>query len=245
MKKLLFKIALFFCITALITGCSDNSQPSATTVSPGGASQSSESASPSGQEASASAMMTIKPKQLISKEDAVKLLGESMKEGIEDEQKELGISSCFYAPEAAGSKSYLQVTILQKPSDNSGGQQSGGQQSGSQQSGGQQSGGQQSGSQQSGGQQSGGQQSGSQQSGKEMTPKKIFEAIKKVFADPNAAVTGFVGDDKFMTSQGICLVSSEYCIYVAVGNADPATAKAIISQAAELAFGNLKRVQGK
>ncbi len=241
MKKLLFRIVLFFCIAALITGCSDNSKPSETTVSPGGDSQSSDSASPSGQEASASAVMTIKPKQLISKEDAVKLLGESMKEGIEDEQKEMGVSSCFYAPETAGSKSYLQITVLQKPSDNSGGQQSGGQQSGGQQSEGQQ----QSGSQQSGGQQSGGQQSGGQQSGQEMTPKKIFEAIKKVFADPNAAVTGFVGDDKFMTAQGICLISAEYCVYVAVGNADPAKAKEIISQAAELAFINLKRVQGK
>jgi hypothetical protein len=236
MKKTTWMISLFLCVILVAAGCTDNSPPSTTTISQG--SEQSQGSEPQSQQASASSSpaVQIKPKQLISKDDALKLLGESVKEGVEDEKAEMGLSGCYYAAETMGSKTYLQISVLQKPQE--GGQQSA-QPSGGGESGGQQSGGESSGSP------SGGQSGGGESGQEKMTPKIAFETVKKVFADPNAAVTGFVGDDKFLASPGICFLSGDYCVYVAVGNADPAKALAIVKQAAELAFINLKRVQGK
>lgn len=58
-------------------------------------------------------------------------------------------------------------------------------------------------------------------------------------------VSGFIGDDKFIMSQGMSILSGENCIYIAVGNADPVKAQTILKQAAELAVINIKRIQGK
>ena len=208
MKKLILMISLLICICAISAACegeSEKSQP------PGGP----EGTQESGQSPGQSPAAAIQPKQLISKEDAAKLLGEPLKEGVESKDLYQGISSCFYAPEKSDSKSYLLIALLQKAS---GGQQSGGS---------------------SAGQQSGGQQSGG------LEPKKVYEILKKIFADPNTPVGGFIGDDKFIISQGMCILNGENCIFVSVGNADPVKALEMQKQAAELAVTNINRIQGK
>jgi hypothetical protein len=225
MKKFVSILALILCFIVLMSACEESSEQSPSSSQSSGSSSGGQQ-SPG---ASQSAAQPIQPKQLISKDDAVKLLGESVKEGIESKDLYQGLSGCFYAPEKADSKSYLMIVVLQK-------EQSSGGQGGGQQGSGQQGG-------QSGGGQQGGQSGGSQQGA--VSPKKVFEILKKVFSDPNMPVSGFIGDDKFIMSQGMCILSGENCIYIAVGNSDPAKAQPILKQAAELAVSNLSRIQGK
>ncbi len=224
MKRVVSLLSLLLVVIFFVTACESPQESQSPSQSQGGSPSGGQSQSP-GQ----SAAQAIQPKQLISKDDAAKLLGESLKEGVEGKGDFPGMNTCFYAPGKPDSKSYLMIAILQK--GESEGQQGGGQQSGGQQSGGQQS----------GGQQSGGQQGGQQQ----LSPKKVFEALKKVFSDPNQSMTGFIGDDKFLMSPGMGILSGESCIYISVGSSDPAKAQQLLKQAAELAVTNLKRIQGK
>jgi len=245
MKKLRCLMVFLFCVIFFIAGCSNSESQSASTQLPGGGQSPAASASggqqASGQEQSGGQM--IEPKQLISKEEAAQLIGEAVKDGSVDEQQMLGMKICFYPAESSSSKSYLSIAVIQQASlqqgESGGGSQSGGSGGGSGQSGGsEQSGGQSGGSGGSGG---GGQSGG----GNQLTPKGIFEAIKTAMEDLNAADTGRIGDDNFMSAQGMAIISGEYFIYVTAGNNDPAKIQQIVKQAGELAVRNLKRIQGQ
>ena len=245
MKNLRCPVVLLLCCIFLFAGCSNSESQSASTQLPGGGGQSPAASAAGGQQASGqeqSGGQMIEPKQLISKEEAAQLIGEAVKDGTIDEQQMLGMKVCFYPAENSSSKSYLSITVIQQGSlqqgESSGEQQSGG--SGGGQSGGgeqsEQSGGQ-SGSSGGGGGQSGG--------GNQLTPKGIFEAIKTAMEDLNAADTGRIGDDNFMSAQGIAIISGEYFIYVTAGSNDAALVPQIVKQAGEMAFRNLKRIQGQ
>lgn len=247
MKKLRCLLVFLFCFIFFIAGCSNSESQSASTQLPGGGGQSPAASASGGQQASGqeqSGSQMIEPKQLISKEEAAQLIGEAVKDGSVDEQQMLGMKICFYPAENSSSKSYLSIAVIQQGSlqqgESSGGGQSGGS-SGSQ-SGGQSGGNEQSGSQ-SGGSSGGG--GGSQSGENQLTPKGIFEAIKTAMEDLNAADTGRIGDDNFMSAQGMAIISGEYFIYVTAGNNDPALLPQIIKQAGEMAVRNLKRIQGK
>ena len=233
MKKLLCIFLVLIMAIIWLPGCANNESQSATTTVQGeGGQQPQASGSSSAQasEGSGSQTTKIKPEQLISKEDANKLIGEAVKAGVDDEYPQLGLSSCYYAPENQDSKNYLQISILQKKEQKGG--QSGGSESASQPSA-------SSSESQSSGQQS---ESGG---GEEMTPKNLYEGFKKIFMDANAAVTGHIGDDIFISGKSISILSGEYCIIISAGNADPALAETILKDAAEMAVANLKRIQGK
>lgn len=236
MKKLLIILIVLIMMMMMFPGCTEKeSQSATTTVSQG--SQQPQTSSSSGEQASQSSGsqsgMKIKPEQLISKDDANTLLGEAVKEGLKDEYQQLGLSSCYYAPENQESKNYLQISILQKEEKKD---QSGGSQSSSQPS---ESGGQSQSSQSSQPSESGG------QGGGEMSPKILYDGFKKIFSDANAAVTGHIGDDIFISGKSISILSGEYCIIISVGSADPAAAETMLKDAAEMSAENLKRIQGK
>ncbi len=237
MMKKIFCISLILIIAImLLPGCANNESQSATTTVKGEGSQqpqASSSTSAQASESSGSQASKIKPEQLISKEDANKLIGEAVKAGVDDEYPQLGLSSCYYAPENQDSKNYLQISILQKKEQQGG--QSGGSESSSQPSA-------SSSQSQSSGQQS---ESGGSGGGEEMSPKNLYEGFKKIFMDANAAVTGHIGDDIFISGKSISILSGEYCIIISAGNADPALAETILKDAAEMAVANLKRIQGK
>ena len=232
MKKLLTISVILIMVFMLLPGCSDKESQSATTTVSGGQQQAQASSS-GGAEASQSKgaeSKKIKPDQLISKDDASKLLGEAVKAGTEDEYEQLGLVSIYYAPENTESKNYLQITVLQKKEEKGG-------QSGS-------SGGAESSSKPSAsGSQS--QSSGSGGQGSEMSPKSLYEGLKKIYSDANAAVTGHIGDDIFVSGKSISILSGDYCIIISSGNPDAAAADTILKNAAEMAVGNLKRIQGK
>ncbi len=236
MKKLFCILLALIAVLATLPGCSNNESQSATTTVSQGSQQPQASSSGSEQapQSSGSQGMKIKPEQLISKEDANTLLGETVKEGMDDEYPQLGLSSCYYAPENQESKNYLQISILQKEEQQGG--QSGGSESSSQPS--------ESSSQSQSGQPSQPSESGGQ-GGSEMSPKTLYEGFKKIFSDANAAVTGHIGDDIFVSGKSISILSGEYCIIISVGSGDPAAAEAMLKNAAEMAVGNLKRIQGE
>lgn len=232
MKKLFCILLAFITVIMMLPACSDKESQSATTTVSGGQQQQPQTSSSSSEQASQSSgaqSMKIKPEQLIAKEDANTLLGETVKEGMDDEYPKLGLSSCYYAPENQESKNYLQISVLQKEEKK--GEQSGGGESSSQPS--------DSSSQSQSSQPS---ESGGQE---EMSPKTLYEGFKKIFSDANAAVTGHIGDDIFISGKSISILSGEYCIIISVGSADPAAAETMLKDAAEMAVGNLKRIQGK
>lgn len=241
MKKLICIIIASLCVVAFITGCSggNQQQSAATTQIAGNSSQPSGQSSQGSQGGSggqSSGGQSIEPKQLISKLEASQLLGEAVKDAVTGDKSEMGLKTCFYVAENTASKSYLEIAILQTSSGQEG--SSGGSspskspsQSGSH------------GSSQDGGQ--GGSQGGSQGGGQQQTPPNaIYEALKKVMADPNSTEPIRIGDEAFATASGIAILSKGYCIFVSASGADPAAAKQLTKQAGELAMSNLERIQG-
>lgn len=244
MKKCKCMAAILLCVVFVISGCSNSESQSATTQLPGGGGQSpgasaSQGAQSSGGQEQSGGQM-IEPKQLISKEEAAQLLGEAVKDGSSDEKEILGMKICFYPAETNTSKSYLQIAVIQQGSLQQGeGGGAGGSDSSSQggSSGGSGGSGQNANSGGSGGSGGGG--------GGQLTPKGIYEAVKQAMEDLNAADTGRIGDDNFISSQGMGIISGEYFIYVSAGSNDPLKVPEIVKTAGELAVRNLKRIQGQ
>ncbi len=242
MKKTLCLILTLIAIILLMPGCSGGeSEGASATVQPG-SSQSPQANSSDSKQASGSGgseSKKIKPEQLISKEDAVTLIGESVKAGVSEEYPLLGLSTSFYAPEKPDSKSYLQVCLIQQSALKQGSGESG-QSGGSGESGKSgESGGSESGQQKESGGGSGG------SGGEEMSPKTLYEGLKKLFSDPNTALTGRIGDDIFISAQGISILSGEHCIVILMSCSDPTKAEEALKKAGELAISNLKRIQGE
>jgi len=238
MKKIIYLILTFVIVILLCPGCSGGeSEGASATVQPG-SSQSPQANSSDSKQASSSGnsqSMQIKPEQLISKEEAATLIKEPVKAPVSEEYPLLGLSTSFYAPEKSDSKSYLQVCLIQQSAlKHEGGGQSGGSSQSGQESGSSQS------SQPS---ESGGESGGS--GGGEMSPKTLYEGLKKLFSDPNTAVTGRIGDDIFVSAQGISILSGEYCIVILIDCTDPSKAEETLKKAGELAISNLKRIQGE
>jgi len=238
MKKIICLILTFVIVILLFPGCSGGeSEGASATVQPG-SSQSPQAESSDSKQASSSGdsqSQQIKPEQLISKDEAAMLIGESVKAAVSEEYPLLGLSTSFYAPEKSDSKSYLQVCLIQQSAF----KQGGGEQSG----GSSQSGQQGESSQSSQPSESGGESGGS--GGGEMSPKTLYEGLKKLFSDPNTALTGRIGDDIFVSAQGISILSGDYCIIILIDCPDPTKVEETLKQAGELAISNLKRIQGE
>ncbi|HOV69803.1 MAG TPA: hypothetical protein PLZ84_05720 [Clostridia bacterium] len=215
MKKLLILTGILCIIFTF--GCGQDNAENATEIvsqkTPVMSSESNQSEQKEGQ---------IKPQQLITKEEAAQLLGEAVKEGLEDEQKMLGINIIYYESEKNPSK-FLKVAVFQQGEMS---QRQGEKDSGSQQGGGDSS-----------------QQQSGQGSSEGFSPKSAFEAVKKVFSDPTAGNSGNIGDDSFITSRGMVFMAEETFVYIAVGGTDDPTET--VKQAGNLALRNLKRVKGK
>ena len=229
MRKIIRALACLLCVVLLLPACSGGNSESANTVLSGGQSpgaNSSQSQQAGSSQSQGQAQM-IKPEQLISKDEAATLLGETVKDGAKGEYPLLGMNMCFYAAEKADSKGYLQVAIIQMGS-------AGGQEQSEESS-------QPSESQSSQSSESAGGGGGEE----EMSAKTLYEGFKKLFSDPNTALTGRIGEDAFVSAQGMSILSGEYYIYIAAGSADPTQMQAIVKAAAELAVNNLKRIQGE
>ena len=242
MRKLTRYVIVIFCIVLALSGCSSNESQSASTQLPGGGQSPASNSSnmPQSSQQSETSGQMIEPKQLISKEEAAQLIGETVKDASTDEQPMLGMKICLYAAENSASKSYLQIAVVQAGSLQQGQQQSSGS------SGGLSGGG--SGSSGGGPGNSSSNSPGtspSSSSGSELTPKGIFEALKQAMEDLNSGDTGRIGDDNFLTAQGMGILSGEYYIFVSAGSNDATVVPGIVKAAGELAVRNLKRIQGK
>jgi len=239
MKKITLIMIILLIIVLLFPACSEKeSEGASATIQPGKSSSPQANSSDSKQASSdaGSEGLMIKPEQLLSKEEAAALIGESLKTGISEEYPLLGLNTCFYAPDKPDSKCYLQICLIQQ---NALKQKEGGGDGGESSAKPSESG--QSNSEQSG--ESGGGSGGS--SGGEISPKTLYEGFKKLFSDPNTAMTGRIGDDIFISAQGISVLSGEYCIVILIGASDPSQAQTALKQASELAVKNLKRIKGE
>jgi hypothetical protein len=241
MRKLTRDVIVIFCILLALSGCSSNESQSASTQLPGGGQSPASNASnmPQSSPQSESGGQMIEPKQLISKEEAAQLIGETVKDASTDEQSMLGMKICLYAAENSASKSYIQIAVIQAGALKQGQQQSSGGSSGGSGS---------SGSSESSGSGGGGSSpsaSPSSSSGSELTPKGIFEALKQAMEDLNSGDTGRIGDDNFLTAQGMGILSGEYYIFVSAGSNDATVVPGIVKAAGEMAIRNLKRIQGE
>lgn len=236
MKRLIWIPVALSIVILVMQGCSGGDQGSASTTVAGSSQSAAASNSGSIQASSSSGSsqgQTIKPEQLISQVEAATLIGEAVKDGVSTENQLLSMGVCFYAAENAASTSYLQIALVQQKKE--GGQsQQGGQPSASASSQSSQS----SQSASSPPSASAGQSEG-------MTPKGLYEAIKMMFSDPNMPVTGRLGDDAFISTQGTGILYKEYFLYIAAGSATPEAAQAIAKQASELAVENLRRLLGE
>lgn len=229
MKK---RVLALFVLMLFFAGCAKDESEKSTTMLPAKTQPPSNTGVMS---TGGEAEKKIMPEQLISKEEAAELLGESVKEGEKDQQKTLSASICFYAAEKPDSKSYLQIAVIQKePSEGSEGSGQQGQSGSEGESGGGGGSGGEGGSNGEGG-----------AGGEEKDPKSLFEGFKKMFSDPNAAITGRIGDDTFISAPGLSILTGEYYIFVAAGASDPAKVQTILKQAGEMAVSNLKRLQGQ
>jgi hypothetical protein len=240
MRKLTRDVIVIFCILLALSGCSSNESQSASTQLPGGGQSPASNASnmPQSSQQSESGGQMIEPKQLISKEEAAQLIGETVKDASTDEQSMLGMKICLYAAENSASKSYIQIAVIQAGALKQGQQQSsGGSSGGSGSSGSSESSGSGGGSSPSA--------SPSSSSGSELTPKGIFEALKQAMEDLNSGDTGRIGDDNFLTAQGMGILSGEYYIFVSAGSNDATVVPGIVKAAGEMAIRNLKRIQGE
>ncbi len=233
MKRWFLMLAAVLTVVFTIAGCSGGNQGSASTTVAGSsqtAAMSNSQSQPSESE-SGSTGQKIKPGQLISQAEAATLLGAAVKDGVSAENPLLSLSVCFYSADNPASKDYLQIALIQK---SQGGQsEQGGQPSESASS--QPS---ESASSQPSASQSGGQNEG-------MPTKGLYEALKMLFSDPNTPITGRLGDDAFIATQGTGILYKEYFIYVSAGSATPDAAKAIVAQAGELAVENIMRLLGE
>ena len=238
MRKIIRMTACALCIALLLPGCSGGNSGNSNTMINGSSQSPSTSASSSGssgaQQSSSSGQeqQMIKPEQLISKDEAKTLLGEAVKDGADGEYPLLGLNLCFYAAEKKDSKSYLQIAIIQQSALQQGGGNSGSEQSGQPSQSSQQSQSSQP-SQSSGG------------GGGGVSLKDYYEGFKKMFSDPNAALTGRIGDDAFLSAQGVSILVGEYYIFISAATADPAKLDAALKQAAEMVVNNLKRIMGE
>jgi len=242
MRKLARYVIVIFCIALVLSGCSSNESQSASTQLPGGGQSpaANSSSMPQTSQQGESGGQMIEPKQLISKEEAAQLLGEPVKDGMTDKKPVLGMKICFYAAENSASKSYLQIAVVQSGMLQQGQGQGQSQTSASPGSSSQPGG--QGGSQSSSSPQA---SQGSPGGGEQLTPKAIFEALKQAMEDLNSAETGRIGDDNFLTAQGMGILSGEFYIFVSAGSNDPAAIPGIVKAAAEMSVRNLKRIQGQ
>jgi hypothetical protein len=235
MKRRIIVWITLLIVVFTVAGCSGgNSGSTSTTLNASSQSQSPQSGSSgSAQQSSGSGdsqKPQIKPEQLISKEEAATLLGEAVKKGATDEFPQLSLSITFYAAENMESKNYLQIAVMQQASDGGGGGGGGSEQSASSQP-------SESGSSSPSG--------GSGGSGEKLAPKDIFEGLKKLFSDPFAPAEGRMGDDFFLSAQGLSILHGGQYIYISVGSFPAAEAQKLLKQAGELAIINLKRIQGE
>ena len=239
MRKLARYVIVILCIALALSGCSSNESQSASTQLPGGQSPAANSSSmPQTSQQGGGGGQMIEPKQLISKEEAAQMLGEPVKDGMTDEKPVLGMKICFYAAENPASKSYLQIAVVQSGMLQQGqGQPQASASPDTSSQPGSQGGGESSGPQASQGSSGGG--------GEQLTPKALFEALKQSMEDLNSAETGRIGDDNFLTAQGMGILSGEYYIFVSAGSNDPAAIPGIVKAAGELSIRNLKRIQGQ
>lgn len=239
MRQLARYVIVIFCIALALSGCSSDESQSASTQLPGGGQSpaASSSSMPQTSQQGGGGGQIIEPKQLISKEEAAQLLGEPVKDGMTDEKPVLGMKICFYTAENSASKSYLQIALVQSGMLQQGQEQP--QASASPGASSQPDG-------QGGGQSSSPQDSqGSSGGGEQLTPKALFEALKQSMEDLNSVETGRIGDDNFLTAQGMGILSGEYYIYVSAGSNDPAAISDIVKAAGEMAVRNMKRIQGQ
>ena len=71
------------------------------------------------------------------------------------------------------------------------------------------------------------------------SPKKIYESIKENFSDTLTKVDG-IGDEAFIATGGIYIMSGEYYITIMVGNISNEENINILKEAGKIAVGNLK-----
>ncbi len=111
MKKLHLMIAIVF-ISVCLAGCAgpDKLQISPTADSP---TQSQPNAATTVDSGESISPQIIEPEELISKEEAEQLLGETVKDGEKNEQAVVGQKICFYNAQNEDSLSYLQISITQ------------------------------------------------------------------------------------------------------------------------------------
>lgn len=232
MRKIIRALTCLLCAVLLLSACSGGNSESANTVLSGGqtpGANGSQSQQAGGSQSQGQSQ-GVKPEQLISKAEAAMLIGEAVKDGAKGEYPMLGMNMCFYAGATPESKGYLQVAVIQMG-------QSGQAEHSSQPSESQSSQPSESKSSQPSESSGGG--------GEQMSAKTLYEGFKKLFSDPNVALTGRLGDDAFVSAPGMSILTGEYYIYIAAGSADPVQAQAIVKAAAELALNNLKRIQGE
>lgn len=88
------------CAFLLFPGCSGNAPEKAETASENAAVQ-------------PQASKIIEPCQLITQEDAAKILGEAVKPAEKSEKQVVGMKLCMYNPKSSDSMEFLQVTLTQ------------------------------------------------------------------------------------------------------------------------------------
>lgn len=114
MRKISFIVAVVFCML-LLFGCAGGTEPAASADAV--FSEPEASAAQTGGDAAQAqtgAGNVIEPEQLISAEEAERLLGEPVLDGDKKEQPAVGQKTCIYGAQDSESKYFLQVSVTQQ-----------------------------------------------------------------------------------------------------------------------------------
>lgn len=171
------------CALLLFPGCSGNAPEKTETAGENAAVQ---------QQAS----KLIEPCDLITGEDAAKILGEAVKPAEKSEKQVVGLKLCMYNPVAESSMQFLQVSLTQDAFFPPGG----------------------------------------------VGAASIYRSLKDVFEKTGTDIEG-VGDEAFIATNGIYILSGKYYIQIAAGNTGKENVRNQLVEAGRMAVEKLNTFQ--
>lgn len=168
------------CALLLFPGCSGNAPEKAETAGENAAVQ---------QQAS----KLIEPCDLITGEDAAKILGEAVKPAEKSEKQVVGLKLCMYRPVAENSLQFLQVSLTQDAFMQPGG----------------------------------------------IPTASIYKSLKDTFEGMRTDIEG-VGDEAFIATGGISIMSGGYYIRIGAGNTGKESVRNQLVEAGTVAVARLE-----
>ena len=117
MKKILFVIMVIIATASVFAGCTKESEQQDTPQTKTAQAETAaavQTAAPEQTQAEEKDSVLIEPEQLLSKEEATSLIGETVKDGEKSEQAVVGLKICMYEAADENSFRFIQISLTQQ-----------------------------------------------------------------------------------------------------------------------------------